>query len=83
MHHEWTTQMPKDDMFTYEAEGFLQVVRGSINLPLHRELDDCVEFPEQSSRSLPNLDVVTVGEAGGGGRGAQLCLSASLGFLQR
>lgn len=59
------------------------MVRRSINLPLHWELDDCVELPEQSSGPLPNLDVVTVGEAGGGGWGAQLCMSASLGLLQR
>jgi len=42
-----------------------------------------VELAEQSSGSLPDLNEVTVGEAGGGGRGAQLYLSASLGLLQR
>lgn len=59
------------------------MIRRYIKLPLHGELDDCVELAEQSSGSLPDLDVVAVGEAGGGGRGAQLCLSASLGLLQR
>lgn len=66
-------------MFTHEAEEYVSLI-----LPLHGELDDCVELPEQRSGSLPDLDVVAaVGEAGGGGRGAQLCLSASLCLLQR
>lgn len=55
----------------------------SIKLPLQRELDDCMELAQQSSGSLSHLDVVAVGEAGSSGWWAQLCLSASLGLLQR
>lgn len=62
---------------------YVGLLRRSTNLPLHRELDDCVELAKQSSGSLPNLDVVTVAEAGGGSRRAQLRLSTSLGLLQR
>lgn len=54
-----------------------------MKIPLKRELDDGMELAEQSSGTLPHLDVVAVGEAGGGGWGPQLCLSASLGLLQR
>ena len=65
-------------MFTREAEEYVSLI-----LPLHGELDDRVELPEQRSGSLPDLDVVAVAEARGGGRGAQLGLSASLCLLQR
>lgn len=50
--------------------------------PLHRQLNHSVELPEQRSGPLAHLDVVAVCEAGGGGRRAQLCLSAGLGLLQ-
>lgn len=53
-----------------------------VNPPLHRQVNDRVEFAHQGSGSFAHLDVVTVAEAGGGGRGAQLSLSASLGLLQ-
>lgn len=53
-----------------------------LNSPLHRQVDDRVELPHQGSGSFADLDVVAVAEAGGGGRGAQLCLSASLRLLQ-
>ena len=66
-------------MLTKQMNSHITLKQG---LPLHRELDDGVELAEQSSGSLSDLDVVTVCEAGGGGRGAQLCLSASLGLLQ-
>lgn len=46
---------------------FVIVIKGSINAPLHRELKDCVELPKESSRSLPDLNVIAVCEAGGGG----------------
>lgn len=69
-------------------EGFLLDTHGGqarqlIYLPLHWELDDCVELAEESFRPLPNLDVVAVGEAGRGSRRTKLRLSPSLGFLQR
>lgn len=57
--------------------------KAAIYSPLYRKLDDCVELAEESSWSLSDLDVVTVGEAGGGGRGAQMYLCASLSFLYR
>lgn len=41
-----------------------------------------MEFAHQGSGSLTDLDVVTVAEAGGGGRRAQLCLGAGLRLLQ-
>lgn len=53
-----------------------------VHVPVHRQLDDRVELPEQRSRPLPDLDVVAVGEAGGGGRRAELRLGAGLSLLQ-
>lgn len=53
-----------------------------VHVPVHRQLDDRVELPEQCSGPLPDLDVVAVAEAGGGGRRAELCLGAGLSLLQ-
>lgn len=51
-------------------------------LPLSGELNDSVKLAHQSPGSLPHLNVLAVGQAGGCGRGAQLGLGTSLGLLQ-
>lgn len=52
-----------------------------LNLPLHWQFNDRVKFAKKSFGPLPDLDVVTVGEAWGCSWRPELRLSPSLRLL--
>lgn len=66
-----------------QKKAYKEQGRRSLNAPFQREINDCVELAHQSPGPLPDLDVVTVAQAGRGGWGAELSLSACLSLLQR